>query len=285
LPADSADFSLDFVPAITSSFYTCDEGGTTKVLRFKTASLDSTGGTKIIIEDEGSVAQSGGGSDSLFSKTEEVSLIVVEPDSIFESADDSCSVSPSIRSSDKSGGGADHKRKHPSDIIDLDKATKVRRILPKVQQSAAAASAPSSLATQPKQQLINISSSSKQVMIPVTVKTTCKMCGVTIVASSMGELKNHVCSSREKNVVCPEEGCQMRFLIKSSLRYHLKHYHQKGVGGGDQQPRRHDVRRDAKTEAIAEPRKFVCSFAGCPKGTNGTIVGNRGGQKIVGGGV
>ena len=38
---------------------------------------------------------------------------------------------------------------------------------------------------------------SSQVMIPVTVTTGCKTCGDTIVASSLGDLKKHVCEVSE----------------------------------------------------------------------------------------
>ena len=31
---------------------------------------------------------------------------------------------------------------------------------------------------------------------------------------------------RDKNVDCPEFGCDMKFFTKSSLRYHVKHIHQ-----------------------------------------------------------
>ena len=63
-----------------------------------------------------------------------------------------------------------------------------------------------------------------QVMIPVTLKTPCKNCNKLIIASSLSDLKKHVCSRpEEKNEACPVAGCGKRFASKNALKYHQKH--------------------------------------------------------------
>ncbi len=156
------------------------------------------------------------------------------------------------------------------------KRSKVRRILPKLHppEFSPITSGPPSA---PKQPILTLGSASKQqqqqIMIPVTVKTPCKSCGEVIVASSLAELKNHVCHTSEaaaaasKNVHCSESGCDMKFLTKTSLRYHIKHYHNqhKATATEGGRPHRGKDRRDAATNAASSARKFICSFAGCPK--------------------
>ena len=63
-----------------------------------------------------------------------------------------------------------------------------------------------------------------QVMIPVTLKTPCINCSQLIIASSLGDLKNHVCSrpEEEKTEACPVDGCGKRFSSKDALKYHTK---------------------------------------------------------------
>lgn len=65
-----------------------------------------------------------------------------------------------------------------------------------------------------------------QIMIPVTLKTPCKVCNKFIVASSLNDLKNHVCSLvDEKKVLCPDLSCGKKFSSKNALKYHQKHCH------------------------------------------------------------
>merc|ERR550539_631451 len=164
----------------------------------------------------------------------------------------------------------------------MDVVTKVRRILPKTKtesdssSSSAAAMAfatakkppqpisvnPAATATSSSSVKSETPSAAKQVMIPVTVTTGCKACGDTIVASSLGDLKKHVCEVRNKNVSCPEFGCDMKFFTKSSLRYHVKHIHH------HQNQPVVSKRRPDPMQHSRPPRKFVCSFAGCSKSYN-----------------
>jgi len=163
----------------------------------------------------------------------------------------------------------------------LDVVTKVRRILPKAKTelpplSLGITKRPQPIAVNPASSLsptkmkteATSSSSSKQVMIPVTVTTGCKACGDTIVASSLGDLKKHVCEVRDKNVDCPEFGCDMKFFTKSSLRYHVKHIHQQQQQQNKQKPVVVGKKPRDRDQQSRPPRKFECSFAGCTKSYN-----------------
>jgi len=82
-----------------------------------------------------------------------------------------------------------------------------------------------------------------QVMIPVTLKTPCKACGKLIIASSLQDLKNHVCQGGQGSsgshlevqgqdqFDCTEQGCGKRLPSRSSLKYHQKHCHKKKETG------------------------------------------------------
>eukprot|EP00092_Neocalanus_flemingeri_P024101 GFUD01026147.1.p1 GENE.GFUD01026147.1~~GFUD01026147.1.p1 ORF type:complete len:564 (-),score=135.91 GFUD01026147.1:157-1848(-) len=90
---------------------------------------------------------------------------------------------------------------------------KMRTILPKYE-----APAPKPLAT-------SITKGVNQIMIPVTLKTPCKVCNKLIVASSLNDLKNHVCEGEEKTLECIVTNCTRKFSSKNSLQYHQKHCH------------------------------------------------------------
>ena len=62
-----------------------------------------------------------------------------------------------------------------------------------------------------------------QIMIPVTLKTPCKDCNKMIVASSLQELKNHICEANA--LVCEISGCGRKFTNRNSFQYHQKHCH------------------------------------------------------------
>jgi len=64
-----------------------------------------------------------------------------------------------------------------------------------------------------------------QIMIPVTLKTPCKSCNKLIVASSLNDLKNHVCESEDKALECTVTNCNKKFANKNALKYHQKHCH------------------------------------------------------------
>jgi len=101
---------------------------------------------------------------------------------------------------------------------------KIRKILPKVEQFSSASSPivkAATAATAPMMNMKNVN----QIMIPVTLKTPCRNCNMTIVAASLAELKKHVCPAKDQSVECPIRGCGRKFSSKSSLKYHHKHYH------------------------------------------------------------
>jgi len=64
-----------------------------------------------------------------------------------------------------------------------------------------------------------------QIMIPVTLKTPCKSCNKLIVASSLSDLKNHVCENEDRSLECIVTNCNKKFANKNGLRYHQKHCH------------------------------------------------------------
>ena len=92
----------------------------------------------------------------------------------------------------------------------------VRSILPKVEP-------PTPRPTQPP---ATTTAGPGQIMIPVTLKTPCKTCKKLIIASSLSDLKNHVCAApEEKKELCPVISCGKRFSTKNALKYHHKHCH------------------------------------------------------------
>jgi len=94
---------------------------------------------------------------------------------------------------------------------------RVRSILPKVEAGPP---------PRPTTQQPSSSGGSGQVMIPVTLKTPCKVCNTLIVASSLNDLKNHVCSLVEdRKELCPVISCGKKFSTKNALKYHQKHCH------------------------------------------------------------
>jgi len=90
---------------------------------------------------------------------------------------------------------------------------KMRTILPKYE-----APSPKPLAT-------STTKGVNQIMIPVTLKTPCKVCNKLIVASSLNDLKNHVCEGEEKTLGCSFTNCNKKFSSKNALQYHQKHGH------------------------------------------------------------
>ena len=64
-----------------------------------------------------------------------------------------------------------------------------------------------------------------QIMIPVTLKTPCKSCNKLIVASSLNDLKNHICGNEDKSLECTMTNCHKKFANKNALKYHQKHCH------------------------------------------------------------
>lgn len=97
---------------------------------------------------------------------------------------------------------------------------KIRKILPKVEMGSSPIVKAASAAA-PMMNMKNVN----QIMIPVTLKTPCRNCNMTIVAASLAELKKHVCPAKDQSVECPIRGCGRKFSSKSSLKYHHKHYH------------------------------------------------------------
>merc|ERR1719422_2077921 len=65
-----------------------------------------------------------------------------------------------------------------------------------------------------------------QIMIPVTLKTPCKDCNKMIVASSLQELKQHICQPPDSMLVCKVNNCGRKFTNKNSYQYHQKHCHE-----------------------------------------------------------
>merc|ERR1719410_1556695 len=66
-----------------------------------------------------------------------------------------------------------------------------------------------------------------QIMIPVTLKTPCKNCNKIITASSLQELKQHICQppGSETMMTCKVNNCGRKFTNKNSFQYHQKHCH------------------------------------------------------------
>eukprot|EP00090_Calanus_glacialis_P010471 TRINITY_DN18862_c0_g1_i1.p1 TRINITY_DN18862_c0_g1~~TRINITY_DN18862_c0_g1_i1.p1 ORF type:complete len:561 (-),score=106.20 TRINITY_DN18862_c0_g1_i1:127-1809(-) len=90
---------------------------------------------------------------------------------------------------------------------------KLRSIMPKFE-----APAPKPLAT-------SLTKGVNQIMIPVTLKTPCKSCNKLIVASSLNDLKNHICEGEDKTLDCIVTNCNKKFNNKNALKYHQKHCH------------------------------------------------------------
>lgn len=96
---------------------------------------------------------------------------------------------------------------------------KIRKILPKVEVGST--SSPLAKGSN----LVNMKNMN-QIMIPVTLKTPCRNCNSMIVASSLAELKKHVCANnKDRSVECVINDCGRKFFSKTSLKYHHKHYH------------------------------------------------------------
>ena len=87
---------------------------------------------------------------------------------------------------------------------------------------------------------IQDSKSSSQVMIPVTVRTSCQTCGETIVASKVQELKSHTCSTTQTMYACPKKVTPKNAHVTQMSSYP----------------------RCAKKK---KNRVFVCPFDGCNK--------------------
>jgi len=68
-----------------------------------------------------------------------------------------------------------------------------------------------------------------QVWIPVSVKTECKLCSQTILASSLTEYKQHNCRNLydKKSLECKIDHCGRRFHGNQSLKFHQKISHYK----------------------------------------------------------
>ena len=109
------------------------------------------------------------------------------------------------------------------------------------------------------------SSSSGQVIIPVTVRTPCELCGQIIVASRFQELKDHVCSSsmpkqqQHGGFSCSESDCAKVMPSAQALKHHIKYVHSM-------------IKQKAKVAGNATPSasgggggRFACSRVGCGK--------------------
>ena len=134
-----------------------------------------------------------------------------------------------------------------------------------------------------------------QIMIPVTLKTPCKDCNKLIVASSLQELKNHICEANA--LVCEISGCGRKFTNRNSFQYHQKHCHtysqtvikkdvdimsiatnelvgaseQKNYDGsyGGDQNNSFGAGKGGEGQLNAAGKKmFVCPYAGCSKSYN-----------------
>lgn len=141
--------------------------------------------------------------------------------------------------------------------------SKVRRILPKTSSTT---SKPTVVQGNP---VIN-SKSVGQIMIPITLRTPCKTCGVIICASNVQELKSHVCSDKNKTIECTVEGCSKKFFSKNALKYHIKHYHKIGVikPSGVLHRKQQDDKLSLEAGDLRDARKFMCSYVGCSKSYN-----------------
>lgn len=68
-----------------------------------------------------------------------------------------------------------------------------------------------------------------RVIIPVSLKTTCRLCKKEILASSMTDFQNHDCTSAvnpvDRSVECTISDCGRKFFSKSALKYHQKTGH------------------------------------------------------------
>ena len=116
-------------------------------------------------------------------------------------------------------GGSNMPREKRTEYEKQEKAEspckKMRTILPKTPGQEPPMPKPASAT--PGMKPIN------QIMIPVTLKTPCKDCNKMIVASSLQELKNHICEANA--LVCEISGCGRKFTNRNSFQYHQKHCH------------------------------------------------------------
>ena len=127
--------------------------------------------------------------------------------------------------------------------------------------------------------------SSSQVMIPVTLKTPCKLCNTIITASSLQEFKAHNCSgaavSPQSDLVCSIGNCGRKFNNKNSYQYHIKHCHNPTNPAPPQQPAhipppssqhyssnmQHDSNIIPVNPQLSGPpnKPFACPYEGCNK--------------------
>lgn len=184
-------------------------------------------------------------------------VVEVEPNDIFVGAEpkNQTTKRPSVTTNAKSG------KADESTSCSIKKP--VRKILPKTPISSIGGSQESGSLMAIK------SSSNQQIMIPITLKTPCRNCGVVISASSVHDLRNHICP-KEKNVQCTEEGCKKKFSSKTALKYHLKHYHNTEK---DQKKKEDSVIKNVddmqfSVQTASTSGKFVCTHAGCNKSYN-----------------
>lgn len=156
--------------------------------------------------------------------------------------------------------------KKSAEVVDENPSRKIRKILPKTLASNAAKMETTQVTV--GNNMFNVKPMS-QIMIPVTVKTPCKTCGVVINAAGMHDLQNHVCSAKDKNVSCSVDGCDKRFFSKTTLRYHLKHYHrvnQKPSSSEDEEGQQQSARVNSSPVLVGTTsKKFACSHSGCTK--------------------
>ena len=200
-------------------------------------------------------------------------------------------------------GGSHYPREKRPDYEKLDKADspckKMRTILPKTPGQDPPPPKPSQGSGTPGVKPLN------QIMIPVTLKTPCKDCNKMIVASSLQELKNHICEANA--LVCEISGCGRKFTNRNSFQYHQKHCHtysqtvikkdvdimsiatnelvgaaeQKNYSVGGQQGNFAGEQNSSYSSQFPEKNKsdsvqlnaagkkmFVCPYAGCSKSYN-----------------
>ena len=94
----------------------------------------------------------------------------------------------------KENGGQGSPKAEPETETEPNKdspSKKIRKILPKVELG----SSPIVKTAAPMAPMMNMKNVN-QIMIPVTLKTPCRNCNMTIVAASLAELKKHVCPAK-----------------------------------------------------------------------------------------
>lgn len=183
-------------------------------------------------------------------------VVEVEPNDIYVGTDPTLNTRPERQNQSTS------KSNIRTDDSNFNVAKPVRKILPKSSGSSMDGSPSSGSLVAIK----SSSSSNQQIMIPITLKTPCRSCGVVILASTVHDLRNHICA-KEKNVQCSEDGCQKKVSSKTALKYHLKNYHNigKDIGGKPKELTNNDVTNKAGSSVSG---KFICTHAGCSKSYN-----------------